>query len=244
MLLHISIRMATTFFVMADSNSIWHSTPWILHTSIHLIQSSLRSYLTRQFVTSTPVSSTCTAIIYRTKSKPDRHRTWPGRPAITLGLTLSLSAQDQSSRRAILYKCSLEPQTTTLDARILEVSQLATHIVELGLSEIAVNTVPAQNQMGNPFDDSHTVRLTDSSSHTNWICPRCQQQYQRTAERLMNLERTGRYFFKCRMENCGTFLVVTRRKDSAIGPLARSPARLQSTNDCLQTQWMNSENRW
>lgn len=39
----------------------------------------------------------------------------------------------------------------------------------------------------------------------------------------MNLERTGRYFFQCKIPSCGASLVVTKRKDSAVGELMLIP---------------------
>jgi hypothetical protein len=79
----------------------------------------------------------------------------------------------------------------------------------------ATTTVP--DQADNPFDDSHRVDLADTGNLPFWTCPKCHLQYKKTPERLMNLERTGRYFLECKSQLCGTSMIIQKRKDSAIG---------------------------
>ncbi|KAF9698091.1 hypothetical protein EKO04_003538 [Ascochyta lentis] len=110
--------------------------------------------------------------------------------------------------------------------------------VDAGQSQAGVNAAPSTNRV----DGSHNVHIKDSNSFTYWACPKCQSQWAKTPERLMNLARTGRYFFECSGENCGTSLVVIKRKDSALDtveelrePLVEGELTIHGKNEILPT---------
>ncbi|KZM20924.1 hypothetical protein ST47_g7951 [Ascochyta rabiei] len=108
--------------------------------------------------------------------------------------------------------------------------------------QAGVNAAVKPKGVNDPFDDSHSVHIKDTNSFTYWKCPRCQSQRVRSPERLMNLARTGRYFFECSAPNCGTALVVIRRKDSALDtveelrePLVEGELTIHGKNEVVPT---------
>lgn len=80
-----------------------------------------------------------------------------------------------------------------------------------------LNRVSTASQAENPFDDHHGVESQGADHSTFWTCPRCRSAWKKSSERLMNIQRTGRYFFECGNINCLTSLVVIRNKSNGFG---------------------------
>ncbi|KAF1359958.1 hypothetical protein EJ07DRAFT_155431 [Lizonia empirigonia] len=66
------------------------------------------------------------------------------------------------------------------------------------------------------FDNSNRVQIQDAGDNTCWTCPRCFSRWRKNPERILNLERNGRYYLTCTGVDCGMALVVIKRKDSAV----------------------------